>query len=751
VQNRRLSIRRIVQYLNNDESEGGGFWLPNIQRPFVWSEEQIARLFDSIMREYPISTLLVWKTKEPIKHRKFIDNYHRDVKLTDFYVPEDQRSKLLVLDGQQRLQSLFIGLKGSYCGKELYFDVLSGGDAAPEDIRFRFAFKEKVVAVWPWVRFKDIVFVNGKLPMQIAQNVQGLAPSPLTTEQIGRLQENVARGRHEFVDTDNITFQELDGIDNCNAYKVDDIVEIFIRANSGGTKLGKSDLLFSLLAANWEDADGEMENLLEDLNKGGFSFDRDFVLKASLCVLGKGARYEISKFRDGKTKGQIIDKWEEISASIKAVRDFVVSKTYIRSDKALPSYQALIPLIYFRYRFPCQFDSATICLQEYLLRSLINGVFSGSPDNLIDKIVRKIEDSKGFVLNEVLDVIRTEQRPLDITKDVIFGQHYGSREIHLFFNLWYKDFNYTPALDENGPQVDHIFPQSLLKSVRDVNPESGRRNILRYRQEQRDQIANCMLLTADENGFKGKCDKTPEQWFSPSRFASKDAQEDYLNLHLIPNDSELWKLENFDKFIEARKELIVAKFSRMLPGDLSAEKVPDVGSVLKEDEENKARVIGPKKSNVLPEIILEIGAEGGSVTISRERIAEEGWQFRVKVDETTLYDMLSDEDRGGMAVEDFTRTEYTFKFEEALRRLDVYQWFRLYPLDVHPEFLDVVLAEVGKRGGLEEVDRWRRQLKRTARHGRGLDRLEGDQLAGSGTVPDGERALWTKDRLSENC
>ena len=78
------------------------------------------------MREYPISTLLIWKTKEVIKHRKFIDNYGQDLKLTDFYVPENQHSKLLVLDGQQRLQTLFIGLKGSYCNKELYFDVLSG-------------------------------------------------------------------------------------------------------------------------------------------------------------------------------------------------------------------------------------------------------------------------------------------------------------------------------------------------------------------------------------------------------------------------------------------------------------------------------------------------------------------------------------------------------------------------------------------------------------------------------------------------
>ena len=118
----------------------------------------------------------------------------------------------------------------------------------------------------------------------------------------------------------------MDGIDNPDAYSVDDIVEIFIRANSGGTKLGKSDLLFSLLAAGWGDAERKMEDLLEDLNRGGLAFDRDFVLKASLCVLGKGARYEIGKFRDGQLKGKSWRSGKQISDAIKAVRDFVVSE-----------------------------------------------------------------------------------------------------------------------------------------------------------------------------------------------------------------------------------------------------------------------------------------------------------------------------------------------------------------------------------------------------------------------------------------
>jgi hypothetical protein len=563
MQNKKLSIRKIVSYLNNDESEGGGFWLPNIQRPFVWSEDQIGRLFDSIMRQYPISTLLAWKTKEAVKNRKFIDVYSDDLKLSKYYVGESTKSKLLVLDGQQRLQSLYIGLKGSYCGRELYFDVLSGEAVAPEDIRFKFEFKKKAEASWPWIRFRDIILATNKLEYEIADELEKKSPMPLAEAERKRLQKNVALARQEFVNAETITYQELDGVDNPDAYKLDDVVEIFIRANSGGTKLGKSDLLFSLLSSSWEEADGAMEVLLEEVNDGGFSFDRDFVLKSCLSALGKGARYEVEKFRDGKTKEEIISKWDALSDSIKDVKDFVVSKTYIRSDKALPSYQALIPLVFLRYRFPEKFKVAN-ALSEYLLRSLISGVFSGSPDNLIDKITRSIEGKGEFVLPEVYEIIRNDGRSLEVTAETIFNQTYGSRSIHLFFNLWYREFNYTPALDANGPQVDHIFPQSLLKTIKELNPETGKRNLLKYRAESRDRIANCMLLTAEENGPKGKLDRPPTEWFGEHRFPDRAAQERYFELHLIPNDPSLWEIENYEKFLSAREKLIEDRFAFML-------------------------------------------------------------------------------------------------------------------------------------------------------------------------------------------
>ena len=169
---------------------------------------------------------------------------------------------------------------------------------------------------------------------------------------------------------------------------------------------------------------------------------------------------------------------------------------------------------------------------------------------------RHILDQQEFNIDELFGIIRNNGRSLEINKDTILGQYYGSKGSHLIFNLWYKRFNYSPAYESNLPQVDHIFPQSLLKSVRDVNPGTGY-SILRYKKEDRDQIANLMLLTAQENGPGGKSDTPPHIWF-------EDKPECYLDLHLIPKEKELWKLENYEYFLEERKELICQKFEHLI-------------------------------------------------------------------------------------------------------------------------------------------------------------------------------------------
>ncbi len=554
MKNQKQTIRKIVSFLNNSEEEGG-FWLPNIQRPFVWSREQICRLFDSIMREYPISTLLVWKTTSAIRRRKFIDNWKETLRLSDFYMTEDTKRKCLVLDGQQRLQSLFIGLCGSFEGQELYLDVLSGEVAAPDDVKYRFEFVQPSAAAFPWLKFKDLIFTTKKKRELISEIADG-AGRDLTDVELNKLDDHLDLIDRTFKMDEAITYQELDSIDNPSLYTEDDVVEVFIRANSGGTKLGKSDLLFSLLSASWEVADEKMEDLLDSLNRHGFAFDRDFILKTCLVLLGQGARYEVPKFRKAGVREEIEEKWDKISEAIQDVLDFVRGKTYIQCHKALPSYLVLIPLINLRYHFNDEWKAAKD-LDSYLLRFSLANAFSNHPDNLIDSIVKNTTTAKKLDVEEAFEVVRTQGRSLELTEDRFWQMGYGSNTIHLLFNLWYRDFNHTPAYKNNFPQIDHVFPQGELRKVKTVNPKTGRKDVLRYKTDERDQLANCMLLSREENGAGGKWDILPEVWF-----ANKDTA--YLEKHLIPPDSELWKMDRFEDFIAERKKLIRDRFRWLL-------------------------------------------------------------------------------------------------------------------------------------------------------------------------------------------
>lgn len=551
--NQTETIRKFIKYLNNKE-EQGGFWLPNIQRPFVWKKDQIERLYDSILREYPIGTLLIWKTKSDLKRRKFIDNYKSGISLSNFYIPQDKSQKMMVLDGQQRLQSLFIGLMGSYDGEELYIDILSGDLVAPEDIKFGFKFKSKSQVQFPFMLFKDLVFTDSK-PKEITKSI--VSQNEVTEEQEDRIYDNVESIREVFCTQENILYQLVDSVDRPSTYTEEDIVEIFIRANSGGTPLGKSDLLFSLLTASWEEAENNMDELLEDLNKTGYKFDRDFILKTSLVLLDKGAKYEIDKFRLPEVKEGIEKNWEKIADAVRFVKDFIYGKTFLKTDKTLPSYASLIPIIYARYYFPEAWTKSIESeITDYLVKVNLTGVFGGVSDSFTDSLINTVKTNKGFLKNEIFGEIRAKGKSMELTHETLLGYHYSSKEIHLLFNLWYG-FNYQPSWNLNKPQIDHIFPQKELKRIKLPNPETGKMNVMKYKWPERDQIANLMLLTAIENGSANKSDTLPEIWFS-------DKTNEYLKLHLIPEDPALWKMDQFEKFIDERKTLLLAKFENIL-------------------------------------------------------------------------------------------------------------------------------------------------------------------------------------------
>lgn len=555
VKNKYETIRKIVnQFINQDE----GFYLPNIQRHFVWKEEQIEKLFDSIMREYPIGSLLVWKTQEKIQMRNFIKDYRNGEKLKTS--KSDNSRKYLVLDGQQRLQALYISLKGTFNKKELYFNILSGEKKTPEEISYEFKFKFEDKAIFPWIKFKDIVLSNEdtidlkkKYYSESEKNNYNLNDSEKY-----RIEKNISKVQRIFASNETIIYQEMDSVDNKSLYELDDIVEVFIRANSGGTPLNKSDLIFSLLTSRWEEAEESMDDLLQDLNRTGYNFSRDFILKTCLTLLNKGARYNVDKVRKSIDDKEIEENWSKISNSIKDLKDFIYEKTFLKSDHSIPSYLLYIPLIYYRFHYFDKWKNKNSQeIVDYILRTSISGSFSGTPDNLIDKCIRQINIDQDFILSKIFEKIKEDGRNINISKEELLNIKYGSSNSHIILNILYKNFNYTPIFNGNQLQQDHIFPQSILKNLKEFNPESNRKSLSKFPKDSRDQLANLALLTFVENGSAGKSDSLPDVWFS-------DKTDEYLDMHLIPKDKELWKVENFDKFIEKRKELILAKLEFLL-------------------------------------------------------------------------------------------------------------------------------------------------------------------------------------------
>src|SRR5262249_20674591 len=121
-----------------------------------------------------------------------------------------------------------------------------------------------------WIKLKDFLPDQKERRTRIlGRQIESQAERELRDYERDRVADNLNLIEKVFTTAAVITYQEIDSLTNPSHYSEDDVVEIFIRANSGGTTLGKSELLFSLLKANWEDAATNMTDLLDKLNRHG--------------------------------------------------------------------------------------------------------------------------------------------------------------------------------------------------------------------------------------------------------------------------------------------------------------------------------------------------------------------------------------------------------------------------------------------------------------------------------------------------
>jgi len=572
---------KIVEVIDNIHRKK--YVLPAIQREFVWDTYQIERLFDSLMQDYPISSFLFWKIdKEKVGEYdfyEFIRDYHeRDNRHNPKANVKGDEELIAILDGQQRLTSLYVGLKGTYAYKlprhrwdndlafpkrELYLNIIK--ESEDPDLKYNFEFLTEREANES--NENQFWFKVGKI-LELKE------PGDVNTFLIeSGIFQNYSKEQSNFAN--NVLFKlhniiHLKGAISYYQEKsqyLDKVLNIFIRINSGGTILSYSDLLLSIATAQWKtrDAREEIIEFVDEINNigEGFNFNKDFVLKSCLVLSGiKDIAFKVDNFNKSNML-KIEEEWESITHSIRVAVGLVSSFGFNRDT--LTSNNAIIPIAYFlkKNNSSESFIVSTknlgdkALIKKWLLFTLIKRAFSGQPDAVL-RPIRKIIDDNGadFPYDKIVDQFKGTNKSLlfsDEDIDNLLWYKYGQSFTFSVLSLLYPNLDYR-----NIFHIDHIFPKSLFTTSKLRKRGLSESEIEEF-QSRYNNLANLQLLEAVPN--IEKLDKEFDVWLNQT-FKSKEEQNDYKKRHLIP-EVEL-SFENFLEFYQEREKLIIDKLSKML-------------------------------------------------------------------------------------------------------------------------------------------------------------------------------------------
>jgi hypothetical protein len=458
-------------------------FLPHIQRPFVWEWDQIEKFLDSLLKNYPIQTLLFWRTKEEIRSRKFMDNYNEDPDLSSLYdknISEHGNEKILVLDGQQRLQSLFIIFNGQYEDKDVYIDLTTGEEEIDNGIHYGIKLSSVDLPL-PDYKIKKLISnsknqndisdeINDQLEEQIpiADSTKKRKRERLVRRAIAQLVSILREDKYFWV-------EEIDGVAN-SEFDYNTVLNIFIRVNSGGTKLGSSDLMFAVMKEAWVEVEENIEIIATKLNSSGkTNFDKTLILKCLMLIIGKGAVLTPQLFMSKKGDdvfAKLERCWEGAEQAFLQLADFIQNELCLYSDKVIRSYNALIPVFEFFYYHSHPSPENREKLKTYYYCSQFFNWYSSQTDQVLNSCHRIIEseDSSEFPLGKLKSYFKA------LGKSVILdGATLDMRLRYIILNMIYVYvFNQSPfnvGYKGNEPHIDHIYPKSKLINFKtsDIN------------------------------------------------------------------------------------------------------------------------------------------------------------------------------------------------------------------------------------------------------------------------------------------
>lgn len=563
------SIKSIIDKLNSS------YFVPDIQRSYVWLQnpklKKIEQLFDSLMRGYPIGSFLFWALKKSdiesdfdvvnesgklnFQLYKFIENYDaRNTSNKKINVSQIVNEDLhIVLDGQQRLTSLYIGLRGTRClkrayarantfnpyeEKRLYLNVLhKPEDENPEDCyRFEFKTEDEVKNA----NGNELWFRVGKI---IDFNNRKEARSYCRERDYSRDATDMVEDLWSVINDDDVIsfFEETEK-------SLDKVLRIFIRVNSGGMQLSYSDLLMSLLTATFKSEIREqMEEVVSRMKEDGFEcFGRDQVLKTCMMLSDCNHIFKMENFSKTNIK-KMETNWDNVISCIYTTTALLKSMGY--ANHLFSGYIiAVISLYLLKKDISKPNPEDKKAMVSFVQIAQMRSYFSTSLDTKLSMIKEYINDSNDF--SEFLEKLNKDPNFVVDGKYLewaIDNVKYGSAAVLPILQILYPNLNYGTV----SFHIDHIYPKSKFNKKNKELPNDfiGREN----------ELWNLQMLEGSTNEEKN--DKDPEEWLNES-IPESDKRKEYLNNNYI-KEGEILSWSNLSQFEANRKTKLLVKLKQL--------------------------------------------------------------------------------------------------------------------------------------------------------------------------------------------
>ena len=548
-----------------NEIENGDIVLPAIQRDFVWDETRIELLLDSMFRGYPVGIVLLWETYTPIQFRYFARD-HVPGGIYQFDENKKDRPIKLVLDGQQRLSSVYVALKGTFNNRKLYYDLLSGRDSDDHsEVKYRFKFAEDAeVSKWNkeqvaarktavttkrgdqqdsayWILLADII---GRNPRDIQKLRDALATElKLSTDDKLRMELNIQTAGYALSENSELLkTQTIDSKLPANDEKrksAFDILEIFVRVNTQGMTLRRSDLIVSMLRLYWPEASTFLPRFVKEINdNSNLNIDNDFIIRCMFSTAGIGTRLDFDLLRKKSNVEKIKGTYKACFDAIRSTVDFVRAECGIDSSRLLGGINTMVPFVHYlfhapKYTFP---KGAKADARRALFLFAFAKTFTQHSESRTGALVRdylptaeEIGSGSPFPFTGAAEYVAWRTH-FDLTDDRLFGNN-----VDLALALIQRRNGGKIQLPTNLPEIDHIFPRSVL-AEKGIEPQEI------------DDLGNLWILPRGLN--RNKSAKHPNEFLS-------DVEDGALKAAMIQRS--LLDYRSYRTFIKTRRSQLAEK------------------------------------------------------------------------------------------------------------------------------------------------------------------------------------------------